>query len=88
MLEGFVILFRGECRLFGDYGGINGKLVGAGTIVEYGFYRIDVCDQSPVILTFKTTVHSLVTFPVCCGQHSNYKVCQRWRGQVHAHLNM
>ena len=51
---GFCVFIGGERRLFGDYGGINGKLVGAGSIVEYGFYRIDVCDQSPVILTFKT----------------------------------
>ena len=68
---GFCILFRGERRLFGDYGEINGKLVGAGTIVEYGFYRIDVCDQSPVILTFKTAT-PIRQEPVDGSYHYNF----------------
>ena len=51
-LGGFRVHFLGEQTLYGSYGGPEGKP--AGIIVVYGFFSINVCQQSPVILQFQT----------------------------------
>ena len=51
---GFQVSFSGEQILYGSYGGAEGKLVGTKSILLYGFYNIDVCEQSPIIIQFQT----------------------------------
>ena len=41
--------------LYGTYGGVAGKPAGFGTLLAYGLLRIDVCQQSPVIIQFQTS---------------------------------
>lgn len=53
---GLRVLFSGEQTLYGSYGGVEGKTVERGSIVSYGFFNIDVCKQSPIIIQFQTTV--------------------------------
>ena len=52
---GFQVTFSGENTLHGSYGGAEGKPVGAANLVAYGFYHIDVCKQSPVIIQFQSS---------------------------------
>ena len=51
---GIQVLFPANTTLYGSYGGAEGKPVSAGNLVVYGFYIIDVCDQSPVIIQFQS----------------------------------
>lgn len=51
---GFQVTFSGEQILYGSYGGDEGKSVGIGSLVVYGYYNIDVCKQSPVIIQYQT----------------------------------
>ena len=52
---GFRVTFSSEQTLYGSYGGAEGKPVGTTNTVAYGFNRIDVCEQSPVIIQFQST---------------------------------
>ena len=52
---GFQVTFSGERTLYGSYGGAEGKPVGPANLVAYGFYHIDVCKQSPVIIQFQSS---------------------------------
>ena len=45
--------------LYGSYGGAEGKPVGTTNLVTYGFYHINVCEQSPVIIQFQSST------PIC-----------------------
>ena len=47
---GFRIRFSGDQTLYGSYGGAEGKPAGT---ISYGFYKIDGCQQSPVIIQFQ-----------------------------------
>ena len=51
---GFQVSFLGDQTLYGSYGGPEGKPVGIGNALGYGFFSIDVCQQSPIILQFQT----------------------------------
>ena len=51
MTEDFESLSQ-QTRLCGSYGGATGKP--AGIAVVYGFYKIDVCQQSPLIIQFQS----------------------------------
>ena len=51
---GFLVTFSGDQLLRGSYGGEDGIRAGVENFLEYGFYVIDVCDQSPVIIQFET----------------------------------
>lgn len=53
---GLRVTFSGEQILYGSYGGVEGKSVESGSIVSYGFFNIDACKQSPIIIQFQTTV--------------------------------
>ena len=55
---GFQVSFSSKQILYGNYGGAEGKLVGTESILVYGFYNIDVCKQSPIIIQFQTTTPS------------------------------
>ena len=55
---GFEVSFSSKQILYGNYGGAEGKLVGTENILVYGFYNIDVCKQSPIIIQFQTTTPS------------------------------
>ena len=57
---GVNITFSGEQTLYGSYGGTEGKTVGPTSALAYGFYIIDVCQQSPLLIQFLTTT----PFPV------------------------
>ena len=50
---GYLVTFTGDQLLHGSYGGEEGIPAGMGDSVEYGYYIIDVCDQSPVIIQFQ-----------------------------------
>ena len=51
---GFQVSFLGDQTLYGSYGGPEGKPVGIGNGLGYGFYSIDACQQSPIILQFQS----------------------------------
>ena len=48
---GFRVSFTGDQLLRCSYGGVNGILAGVDDSLDYGFTKIDICDQSPVIQT-------------------------------------
>ena len=47
---GFEVTFLADRTLYGSYGGAEGKPISVGNSVIYGFTRIDVCEQSPVLI--------------------------------------
>ena len=51
---GFRVHFLGDQTLYGSYGGPEGKPAGMGNVLAYGFFSINVCQQSPVLLQFQT----------------------------------
>ena len=52
---GFQVTFSGDQTLRGSYGGTEGKLTGSGDLLVYGFYNIDVCPQSPLIIQYQSS---------------------------------
>ena len=52
---GASVTFLGEQILHGSYGGAEGKPVGPINTLVYGFYVIDVCQQSPVVIQFQSS---------------------------------
>ena len=50
---GYLVTFTGDQLLHGSYGGDEGLPAGVGNSIQYGYYVIDVCDQSPVIIQFQ-----------------------------------
>ena len=50
---GYQVTFTGDQLLHGSYGGDEGIPAGVENYMEYGYYVIDVCDQSPVIIQFQ-----------------------------------
>ena len=51
---GFQATFSAQQTLYGSYGGSDGKTVGEMDILLYGFYNIEVCEQSPVIIQYQS----------------------------------
>ena len=53
---GFQVTFSAEQTLRGSYGGTEGKPIGLADheFLVYGFFNIDVCPQSPVIIQFQS----------------------------------
>ena len=51
---GFYVTFSGEQILYGNYGGPEGRPTELVDRVMYGYYIIDTCEQSPVIIQFQT----------------------------------
>ena len=51
---GFRVLFSDDQLLHGSYGGAGGLPVGITNTIAYGFFIIDVCQQSPVIIQGQT----------------------------------
>ena len=51
---GFQVTFSADQTLRGSYGGTEGKPAGPTELLVYGFYNIDVCPQSPVIIQFQS----------------------------------
>ena len=47
---GFIVDFSANQTLRGSYGGTEGKPAGPAEFLNYAFYNIDVCPQSPVII--------------------------------------
>ena len=52
---GASVTFSGDQILHGSYGGAEGKPVGPTNTLVYGFYVIDVCQQSPVLIQFQSS---------------------------------
>ena len=52
---GFQVTFSGDQTLYGSYGGAEGKPAGSANSMVYGFYSVDVCEQSPVIIQFQSS---------------------------------
>ena len=53
---GFQVTFpSGDQLLRGSYGGDDGVLATVTDVVTYGFYNIDVCQQSPVIIQYQSS---------------------------------
>ena len=51
---GYQVTFTRDQLLHGSYGGDEGKPAGVEVeYIEYGYYIIDVCNQSPVIIQFQ-----------------------------------
>ena len=51
---GFTVSFVADQLLRGSYGGASGALAGGIEFVNYGFYVIDVCQQSPVVIQYQS----------------------------------
>ena len=51
---GFQVRFSGDQTLRGSYGGTEGKPAGPYDLLLYGFYNIDVCQQSPLIIQYQS----------------------------------
>ena len=51
---GFYVTFSGEQILYGNYGGSEGRPTELVDRVIYGYYNIDSCKQSPIIIQFQT----------------------------------
>ena len=51
---GYRVTFTGDKLLHGSYGGVNEIPVGVGNLLAYGFTKIDICDQSPVIIQLQS----------------------------------
>ena len=51
---GFRVSFSADQTLYGSYGGAQGKPAGVNEVLVYGFYNIDVCQQSPVIIQYQS----------------------------------
>ena len=51
---GFNVTFSGNQFLHGSYGGTDGIAVGVGNSLNYGYTRLDACDQSPITIQFQT----------------------------------
>ena len=51
---GFQVTFLGNQTLHGTYGGVDGKSADIGDRLLYGFYSIDMCEQSPVIIQYQS----------------------------------
>ena len=47
---GIRVSFSGDQILHGSYGGVDGLPVGVDNVLLYEFSKIDVCDQSPVVI--------------------------------------
>ena len=54
--EGLAVLFSGDQMIYGSYGGAEGRPVGETDGLIYGYYRIDACQQSPVVIQFQSSV--------------------------------
>ena len=50
---GFAVSFSGEQTLGGSYGGETGRIVGVRDTLGYGFYKIESCRQSPVVIQYQ-----------------------------------
>ena len=54
---GFQVTFpSGDQLLRGSYGGDDGVLATVTDVITYGFYNIEVCQQSPVIIQYQSSV--------------------------------
>ena len=51
---GLEVSFLADRTLYGSYGGAEGKPISVGKSLFYGFYSIDVCEQSPVIIQYQS----------------------------------
>lgn len=56
---GFIVSFSGNQTLYGSYGGDKGKPAGPLRNLVFGFYKINVCKQSPVIIQYRSSTPSL-----------------------------
>lgn len=52
---GFMVGFNGTQTLFGTYGGTEGILT-SGAVLDYGYYSIPVCRQSPIQIRRTTPI--------------------------------
>ena len=62
---GLEVSFSADRTLCGSYGGAEGKPISVAdsVVLNYGFYSIDVCEQSPVIIQYQSAT-PLRTEPV------------------------
>ena len=51
---GIRVTFTGDQMLYGSYGGDKGKPARPGEVLIFGFYHIDVCKQSPLIIHYRS----------------------------------
>ena len=51
---GFQVTFSADLTLHGSYGGASGKPAGVTEALYYGFYQIEVCQQSPVVIQYQS----------------------------------
>ena len=54
---GFQVSFSANQTLRGSYGGSVGKPAGLTDLMVYGFYNIEVCKQSPIIIQVQSGTH-------------------------------
>ena len=51
---GFTVSFSADQILRGSYGGADGILAGGTEFMNYGFYVINVCQQSPIVIQYQS----------------------------------
>ena len=87
---GFRVTFSGDQTLYGSYGGAEGKP--AGVVLLYGFYSIDGCQQSPVVIQFQCSKPPRIepvdgVFIFNCESYSRVLGYGRIRGNNRSHTN-
>ena len=60
---GLGVTFSGDQLLHGSYGGAGGLPADVTNSIVYGFYNIDVCQQSPVIIQVQSATQCQSTEP-------------------------
>ena len=80
---GIDVSFSSDRTLYGTYGGAEGKPVGVGDLLIYGFFRINVCEQSPVIIQCQSSTPIRVN-PVDGIVTINYDLYSRVLGRGRA----
>lgn len=51
---GWMVTFLNDTTIYGTYGGEGGKMVPAGSISVFGHYNIDVPDEEPIIIHYRS----------------------------------
>ncbi len=51
---GFAVTFSSDQILYGTYGGAEGKPIKSGEVVVWGYFKIPVCPQQPLVIQYQS----------------------------------
>ena len=81
---GIRVTFTGNQTLYGSYGGADGKPASITDSLYAGAFKIDVCEQSPVIILYRTATPIRVE-PIDNNSIFNFDVKNDVLGRGKAH---